>query len=54
MHQVVDLIENKRYICSKNSNIKVITENWKKYTTYGTGHAVTADGDAFIAIALTY
>jgi len=51
-HRVVNIIDNERYICSKNSKNKEVLENWKTYTSYGTGHAVTENGDAFMVIAL--
>ena len=54
VHKVVDLVDNIRYACSKNNNNKVMLDMWRKYTTYGTGHAVNANGDAFMAIALTF
>ena len=53
-YRVVNLIDNQRYVCSKNSKIQSALDNWRKYTTYGTGHSVNANGDAYMAIALTY
>ena len=47
------MIDNERYICSKNSKNKQLIENWKKYSTYGTGHSFNSNGDAFMTIALT-
>lgn len=47
------MIDNERYICSKNSKNKRLIENWKKYSSYGTGHAFNSRGDAFMTIALT-
>ncbi|RNA23308.1 hypothetical protein BpHYR1_001166 [Brachionus plicatilis] len=52
-HRVAKLIDNERYICSKNSRNKVALETWKKYDSFGTGHAITPNGDAFMAIALS-
>lgn len=52
-HRVARLIDNERYICSKNSRNKVALETWKKYDSFGTGHAITPNGDAFMAIALS-
>jgi len=53
-HKIVNIIDNKRYICSKNSQVKNAVENWKKYNIYGTGYAVSKDGDHFMAIALSF
>jgi len=53
-HKIVNLIDNQRYACSKNSNVPQAVSNWKKYNVYGTGHAVTTNGDAFMAIALSF
>jgi len=53
-HKIVNLIDNQRYACSKNSNVPQAVSNWKKYNVYGTGHAVTSNGDAFMAIALSF
>lgn len=47
------MIDNERYICSKNSKNKQLIEKWKKYSTYGTGHAFNSNGDAFMTIALS-
>jgi hypothetical protein len=53
-HKIVNLIDNQRYACSKNSGVPQAVSNWKKYNVYGTGHAVTPNGDAFMAIALSF
>ena len=53
-HKVYSLAETERYVCSKNTKVAGALDNWKKYTMYGTGHSVNANGDAFMAIALTY
>lgn len=47
------MIDNERYICSKNSKNKQLMEKWKQYSSYGTGHAFNSNGDAFMTIALT-
>ncbi|CAF1105793.1 unnamed protein product, partial [Brachionus calyciflorus] len=52
-HRVASIIENQRYICSKNSRSKLLIENWKKYSSYGTGHSFNSNGDTFMTIALT-
>ena len=54
-HKIINLIDNYRYACSKNSNVPQAVSNWKKYNVYGTGHAVNSNnGDAFMAIALSF
>ena len=53
-HKVYSLAETERYVCSKNTKVAGALDNWKKYTMYGTGHSVNANGDAFMAIALNY
>ena len=53
-HRLFNLIDNQRYACSKNSGVPQAVSNWKKYNVYGTGHAVTPNGDAFMAIALSF
>ncbi len=53
-YKIVNTIDDQRYVCSKNSKIQISIDNWKKYTTYGTGHSGNAKGDDFMAIALTY
>ena len=53
-YKILNTIDDQRYVCSKNSKIKISIGNWKKYTTYGTGHSGNAKGDDFMAIALTY
>lgn len=53
-HKIARLIDNERYICSKNSKIRSVFDNWKRYTTYGTGYALSANGDAVMTIALSF
>ena len=47
------MIDNERYVCSKNSRSKVLIDKWKKYASYGTGQSFNSNGDAFMTIALS-
>ncbi|CAF0726704.1 unnamed protein product [Brachionus calyciflorus] len=52
-HRVANIIDNERYICSKNSKSKELIEKWKKYSSYGTGQSFNSNGDSFLTIALS-